>query len=47
MIEKLKTATETEKKAIVEQLRDEKQARDDEERSLAKQIREDLKKLRK
>ena len=46
LLEQLKTASETEKKAILEQLRDEKQARDDEERSLGKQIREELKKLR-
>jgi hypothetical protein len=46
LIEKLKTATETEKKAILEQLREDKQARDDEERSLGKQIREELKKVR-
>lgn len=46
LLEKLSTATEAEKAAILEQLRTEKQAREAEERSLGKQIREDLKKLR-
>lgn len=46
LLEKLKTATEAEKKAITEQLRAENQAREDEERALAKQIREELKALR-
>jgi hypothetical protein len=46
LLEKLKTATEAEKKAILEQLREDKAARDEEERTLGKQIREELKKLR-
>jgi hypothetical protein len=46
LLEKLETASETEKAKILEDLRKEKQAREVEERSLGKQIREDLKKLR-
>jgi hypothetical protein len=46
LLEKLNTATEAEKTKILEDLRKEKQAREAEERSLGKQIREDLKKLR-
>jgi hypothetical protein len=46
LLEKLKIASEGEKKAIVEQLREDKQAREDEERALAKEIREELKELR-
>lgn len=46
LLEKLKTASEAEKALIMQDLRKEKQVREDEERSLGKQIREDLKKLR-
>ncbi len=46
MVEKLKTATAEEKKAIMEQLREDKTAREADERSLGKQIREELKSLR-
>lgn len=46
LLEKLKTATDAEKKAILEQLRTESRAREDDERSLGKQIRDELKKLR-
>ena len=46
LLAKLETATEAEKKQILEQLRADKQEREEEERSLGKQIREDLKKLR-
>ena len=46
LIEKLKTATDDEKKKILEQLRTESAARQEEERALGKQVREDLKKLR-
>lgn len=46
MVEKLKTATAEEKKAIMEQLREDKTAREADERSLGKQIREELKTLR-
>jgi acyl-CoA reductase-like NAD-dependent aldehyde dehydrogenase len=46
MLEKLKTATAEEKKAIMEQLREDKTAREADERSLGKQIREELKTLR-
>lgn len=46
LLEKLKTATEAEKAAILEQLRKEREDREDGERSLGRQIREELKKLR-
>jgi hypothetical protein len=46
LLEKLKTASAAEKKAITEELREENRAREDEERALAKQIREELKALR-
>ena len=46
MLEKLKTATAEEKKAIMEQLREDKTAREADERTLGKQIREELKSLR-
>lgn len=46
LLEKLKKATEAEKKTILEQLRLDAKAREDEERALAKQIREELKKTR-
>ncbi len=46
MLEKLKTATAEEKKAIMELLREDKTAREADERSLGKQIREELKSLR-
>jgi hypothetical protein len=46
LIEKLKTATDAEKKQILDQLKADQQARIDEQRELAKQIRDELKKLR-
>jgi hypothetical protein len=47
LIEKLNAATtETERKAILEQLRTEKQAQADEQRALGKEIREELRKVR-
>ncbi|MGH7946853.1 MAG: hypothetical protein ACREH8_23610, partial [Opitutaceae bacterium] len=46
LLEKLKTATEAEKAVILEDLRQEKQLRESEERSLGKQIREELRALR-
>lgn len=46
LLEKLKTASETERKAILEQLRTDKQEREADERNLGKQIREELKSLR-
>jgi hypothetical protein len=46
LLEKLKTASDAEKKQILEQLRTDKESRENEERSLGKQIREELKKLR-
>jgi hypothetical protein len=46
VLEKLKGASDAEKKAILEQLRVESKAREEEERALAKQVREELKKIR-
>ena len=46
LLEQLKGASEEKKKEILEQLRSETAARDEEERALGKQIRDDLKKLR-
>jgi Skp family chaperone for outer membrane proteins len=46
LLERLKTATEEEKKAILEQLKAEQQDRVEEQRALGKQIRDELKKLR-
>lgn len=46
LLEKLKGANDEEKKKILEQLRVESASRDEEERALGKQIRDDLKKLR-
>jgi hypothetical protein len=46
LLEKLKTASAAEKKAITEELREENRAREDEERALAKQIRVELMALR-
>jgi hypothetical protein len=45
-LDNLKVAPEAEKARILAEIRLEKQAREEEERSLGKQIREDLKKLR-
>jgi len=45
-LEKAKAATGDEKKKLLEELRVESQARENEERSLGKQIREELKKVR-
>jgi len=48
LVESLKSATtEAERKAILASLREEQQARIDEQRALAKTIRDDLKNLRK
>ncbi len=47
LLDRLATATEAQKKEILEQLRNDKAARENEERSLGKQIREELKDLRK
>jgi hypothetical protein len=46
LLEQLKGASEEKKKEILEQLRKESAERDEEERALGKQIRDDLKKLR-
>lgn len=46
LLERLKNATEDERKQILEQLRADKDARREEERSLGKQIREELRRLR-
>ena len=46
LVEKLKGATEAERKQILADLRAEQQARIDDQRALAKQIRDELKKLR-
>jgi len=46
LLEKLKLAPELEKAKILEELRKEKELRETEERSLGKQIREELKGLR-
>lgn len=47
LLEKLKTAKEDEKKAILDQLRADSSKRDEEERALGKQIRDELKSARK
>ena len=46
ILERLKAATGEERKAILEELRTGSAARDEEERSLGKQIRDELKQLR-
>ena len=46
LLEQLKGASEEKKKELLEQLRADSAAREEEERSLGKQIRDDLKKLR-
>ena len=45
-IERLKTATAEERKALLEELRTGSASRDEEERALGKQIRDELKQLR-
>jgi hypothetical protein len=46
LVEKLKGATDAERKQILADLRAEQQSRIDDQRALAKQIRDELKKLR-
>jgi hypothetical protein len=46
LLEKLKKATEEEKKVLLEQLRLDSNAREEEQRALARQVREELKKAR-
>jgi hypothetical protein len=46
LIEKLKTATDAERKAILDELRDNQKSRVDDQRAMGKEIRDELKSLR-